>query len=134
MTDAAPTPSSPATGRRKAWLIVLLVVIGAGVLLLGVVIALTVVSKASGSLDPAQNFTTGLADGRYTINPDAYVRVDDQCSFSGAPFSFGSTPPVVGRVTVVGEGAEECGTFEEDATAVIFTVSGGLAHIVDVER
>jgi hypothetical protein len=135
MTESAPPAGHAAQqpGGRKTMLIVLLGLVGV-VVVAGVVLFLTVFSSSNDALDPAHNEATGLADGRYAINPDSFERADQACSFSGKPFSFGSAPPASARVTLVGKGSEECGMFEENATTVIFTVTNGLARIVDVER
>ena len=135
-SPASPEATPPPPRRRRTWVIVVVILVAVGLLVLGGCAALvfTVFNKASDSLNPANNASTGLADGRYSIRPTTYVRVQEDCSFSGTPFSFDSLPVSVESVTVVGSGPIECGTFDDNPDTVIFTVSGGLAHIVDVVR
>jgi len=136
MSESTPPETPPPPRKRRTWVIVVVVLVAVGLLVLGGCAALvfTVFNKASDSLDPANNQNTGLADGRYSIRPTAYVRVQEDCSFTGTPYSFDSTPVPVDTVTVVGQGPIECGTFDDNADTVIFTVSGGVAQIVDVVR
>ena len=136
----SPVPPSPGGGptpapkKSRTWLIVLLVLLGAGLLLFGgcAVLAVTVWNRASESLDPAQNERTGLPDGTYVMDPTAHVKVNDRCSYSGQPFPEGSSAADLPRVTVVGEGPRACGSFDSDVGTVTFTVTDGTAEIVDV--
>ncbi len=87
-------------------------------------------AKVAETVDPANNAKTGLVDGDYLMEPDGYLWLNSRCSFSGPVVdAVGSS---VGSVTVVGESAAQCGSGNATPDAVVFTVSGGVAAIVEV--
>lgn len=88
------------------------------------------VSKAVETVDPAKNSQTGLADGDYLMEPNAYLTLNSRCAFSGPVVDAGGMS--AGDVTVVGEGAAQCGNLDSTPSAVDFTVSGGVAAITGV--
>ncbi|MBK9740823.1 MAG: DUF4190 domain-containing protein [Actinobacteria bacterium] len=101
-------------------------------IILAVVLIATGVKVASDSLDPAQNSTTGLVDGNYEMSPNTSVHINDRCSFGGTPVNVDTQTPNASSVTVVGQGPTQCGADMGTPDVVLFTVSGGVAQIVQV--
>ncbi len=97
-----------------------------------VVLGVGVVSWLNDSVDPKKNSETGLVDGNYGMNPDSYITLNDRCSFTGDAIDVASNATAKTDVTVVGEGAKECGIGSGTPDAVLFTVTGGVARIVQV--
>ncbi len=108
----------------------ILAVLGAIVL---VILIIAGVAFVSDSIDKANNSKTGLADGQYGMEPNASLRINDRCSFSGQPVDLATQAEVGGSVTLAGEGVAECGTGSGTPDVVLFTVSGGVARIVSVQ-
>lgn len=110
----------------------------AGVILsiIGIIIAVFAigfgVKVVNDSLDPSKNSKTGLADGNYGMNPNTSLRINDRCSFGGKAINADTNETAAEDVTVVGEGTTECGTGTGTPDVVLFTVSGGVAKIVQV--
>lgn len=90
------------------------------------------VSAAIDTVDPAKNSQTGLADGNYAIEPTSSIFLNDRCAFGGSPMSIESEQSIGGNVTVVGEGSAQCGASMDTPRIVVFTVTGGVAEIVEV--
>lgn len=109
----------------------ILAVIGAIVLVILIVAGVAFVSD---SIDKANNAKTGLADGEYGMEPNSSLRINDRCSFSGQPVDLQTQANVGGSVTLAGEGIAECGTGSGTPAVVLFTVSGGVAQIVQVSQ
>ena len=110
----------------------------AGVILsiIGIIIAVFAigfgVKVVNDNLDPSNNSKTGLADGNYGMNPNTSLRINDRCSFGGEAINADTNEKAADDVTVVGEGTTECGTGTGTPDVVLFTVSGGVAKIVQV--
>jgi len=114
------------------WLgIVGLILTVLGGILAAVLIGLGV-GAAVDTVDPAKNSQTGLADGNYAIEPTSSIFLNDRCAFGGAPISIETEQSLDTTVTVVGEGSAQCGPSMDTPQYVIFTVSGGVAQIVEV--
>ena len=94
------------------------------------IIAIFGVNAASNALDVTNNQRTGLADGTYAMDPTSWLSINNRCSYGGTPASVDTGQSVSGSVTVVGEGAVQCGV--DDPSLVVFVVSGGVAEIVEV--
>mgnify|MGYP003608590722 FL=1 len=90
------------------------------------------VAFVSNSVDVAKNSQTGLVDGNYGMNPNSSIRINDRCAFDGAAVNIDTNETVKPSVTVVGSGSIECGTGTGTPDVVIFTVTGGVAKIVEV--
>jgi len=108
----------------------ILAVIGTIIAIIVIVIGVGVVSD---SLDKANNSKTGLSDGNYGMNPNVSLRIGDRCSFGGTPVNVESNEQGSSDVTVAGEGSTECGTGTGTPDVVLFTVSGGVAQIIQVQ-
>jgi hypothetical protein len=91
---------------------------------------------ASESLDPANNTRTGLADGRYYMEPRSDLLIGNDCSYSGVPYSVDTDAPGPEEVTIVGSGPTQCpgGTngLTLKVSTVEFTVTDGTATIDSV--
>ena len=96
-----------------------------------------VFNAATESMDPANNSRTGLADGRYVMDPNTSIVIMNDCSYSGLPYSADTNEPGPDNVTVVGSGPIQCpgGSTGSsvDVSRVWFTVTGGTASIDSVE-
>lgn len=91
------------------------------------------VNAAVDSVDPARNSQTGLADGTYGIeNPTSSIFLNDRCAFGGSPISMETEQSLDTTVTVVGEGPAQCGPSMDTPQYVVFSVTGGVAQIVEV--
>lgn len=104
--------------------------------IIGGIIAVAAISfgvkVVSDSLDVANNSKTGLVDGNYGMNPNTSLRLNDRCSFGGTPINADTSEESASSVTVVGEGSTQCGTGSGTPDVVLFTVSGGVAQIIQV--
>lgn len=111
-------------------------IIGLILSIIGIIIAIFAigfgVKVVSDSLDISNNSKTGLSDGNYGMNPNTSIRINDKCSFGGDAISVESNAVAATDVTVVGEGTTECGTGTGTPDVVLFTVTGGVAKIVQV--
>lgn len=90
------------------------------------------VNAAVDSVDPAKNSQTGLADGNYGMEPTSSIFLNDRCAFGGAPISIETEQSLDTTVTVVGEGSAQCGPSMDTPEYVIFSVTGGVAQILEV--
>ncbi len=90
------------------------------------------VNAAVDTVDPAKNSQTGLADGNYGIEPTSSIFLNDRCAFGGTPISMETEQSLNTTVTVVGEGAAQCGATMDTPEYVIFSVTGGVAQILEV--
>jgi uncharacterized membrane protein len=90
------------------------------------------VNLAVDSVDPARNSETGLADGTYGMEPSTSMFLGDRCAFGGSPISMETDQSLGGKVTVVGEGDVQCGVRMRTPEFVVFSVTGGVAEIVEV--
>jgi hypothetical protein len=91
------------------------------------------VKAVSESVDPVKNSQTGLADGSYGMNPNTSIRLNDRCAFGGTPVNVDTAETSSSSVTVVGEGPTQCGSGSGTPAAVMFTVTGGVAQIDEVD-
>ena len=111
-------------------------IIGLILTVIGGIIAAVVigfgVNAAVDSVDPAKNSQTGLADGNYGMEPNTSIHLNDRCAFGGSPISIETEQSVGGDVTVVGEGSAQCGPSMDTPQYVIFSVTGGVAQILEV--
>lgn len=111
-------------------------IVGLILSVIGIIIAIFAigfgVKVVSDSLDISNNSKTGLSDGNYGMNPNTSIRINDKCSFGGDAISVESDAVAATDVTVVGEGTTECGTGTGTPDVVLFTVTGGVAKIVQV--
>ncbi len=101
----------------------------------GIIAALVIgfgVKAVTDSVDPVKNSQTGLADGNYDMNPNVSTFLNQRCSFGGSPVNTDTGESPAGSVTVVGEGTAECGVGMETPDVVVFTVTSGVARIVEV--
>lgn len=111
----------------------------AGVILsiLGIILAVFLIAAGvifvNNSIDPANNSKTGLSDGNYAMEPNSSLHINDRCSFGGYPVNIDTSAESSSRVTVVGEGDTQCGTGTGTPDVVAFTVTGGVAKIVEVD-
>ena len=108
--------------------LVLMVVFGA----ITAVIVTQGVGALSASVDPARNAETGLPDGQYQLSPTTSTFLNDRCSFGGDPIDLDTERSLDTSVTVVGSGPTQCGVGMQTPDYVIFTVTGGVAEIVEV--
>ncbi|MDP1878687.1 MAG: DUF4190 domain-containing protein [Actinomycetota bacterium] len=102
-----------------------------GLILAGILIAAGVIF-VNNSIDPANNSKTGLSDGNYAMEPNSSLHINDRCSFGGYPINIDTNSENASSVTVVGEGPTQCGIGTGTPDVVVFTVSGGVARIVEV--
>jgi uncharacterized membrane protein len=111
-------------------------IVGLILTVIGGIIAVVVigigVSAAVDTVDPAKNSQTGLADGNYGMEPTSSIFLNDRCAFGGAPISIETEQSLDTTVTVVGEGSSQCGPSMDTPQYVIFSVSGGVAQILEV--
>jgi hypothetical protein len=111
-------------------------IVGLILTVIGGIIAAIVISIGVGAavetVDPAKNSQTGLADGNYGMEPTTSVFLNDRCAFGGDPISIETEQSLDTTVTVVGEGSAQCGPSMDTPQYVIFTVSGGVAQILEV--
>ena len=111
-------------------------IIGLILTVIGGIIAAVVigfgVNAAVDSVDPAKNSQTGLADGNYGMEPNTSIHLNDRCAFGGSPISIETEQSIGGDVTVVGEGSAQCGPSMDTPQYVIFSVTGGVAQILEV--
>jgi hypothetical protein len=88
------------------------------------------------SLDPANNTKTGLADGEYYMEPSSDIRIGDDCSYTGVPYTADTNQPGPSEVTIVGSGSTQCPGAGDGITlrtlSVSFTVADGTASIDSV--
>ncbi len=119
------------------WLGIAGIVIGVLAGFVFVISGAAIFNAATESLDPANNTRTGLADGRYVMEPDSFLFVLEDCSYSGRPFSADTNEPGPGDVTIVGTGPTQCpggsSAITVEVGKVSFTVTGGTASIDSVE-
>ena len=108
--------------------LVLMVVFGA----ITAVLVTQGVGALNDSVDPARNAQTGLADGRYRIEPTTSTFLNDRCSFGGDPIDLDTEQSLNTSVTVVGVGSAQCGPTMDTPEYVLFTVTGGVAEIDEV--
>lgn len=85
------------------------------------------------SLDPANNSTTGLADGEYRLQVKEYFLFSDECSYTGTPIDLATGMAAGPSVTVVGLSETTCAFTGLKTGAVYFEVSGGVATVLRVE-
>jgi hypothetical protein len=90
------------------------------------------VNAAVDSVDQERNSETGLADGGYRMVPTRSIFLGDRCAFGGRPVSIETEQSAGGRVTVVGEGDAQCGAMMDRPAYVVFSVTGGVAEILEV--
>lgn len=111
-------------------------IVGLILSVIGIIIAVIAigfgVKVVADSLDISNNSKTGLADGNYGMNPNTSVRINDKCSFGGDAINADTNETAKSGVTVVGEGTTECGTGSGTPDVVLFTVTSGVAKIVQV--
>jgi hypothetical protein len=91
------------------------------------------VKSAGDAVDPAKNSQTGLADGNYILSPNSSIFLNERCAFGGPIVNADTQQAQGGSVTVVGAGARECGVGMQTPASVAFTVTGGVASIVEVQ-
>lgn len=111
-------------------------IIGLVLSIIGIIVAIFAigfgVKVVADSLDISNNSKTGLADGNYGMNPNTSIHINDKCSFGGDAVSIETNAVAATDITVVGEGSTECGTGTGTPDVVLFTVTGGVAKIVQV--
>ena len=87
-------------------------------------------AQVASSVNPDVNSQTGLADGRYVMDPTGSIVINDACTFSGTVFTLDNA--TVKEATVYGKGKAQCGL--GGATEVVyFEVRGGVARILEVK-
>lgn len=100
-------------------------------IVIAILIAFGAIFTASvvSDLDPTINERTGLADGRYVIDPSTRVNLNSVCSYGGAAFTLdGDELPFT---SVYGKGPLQCPDLVQ-VSAVEIEVTDGVATIVDV--
>jgi hypothetical protein len=111
-------------------------IVGLILTVIGGIIAVLVigfgVNFAVDSVDPSRNSETGLADGTYGMEPTTSMFLGERCAFGGSPVSVETEQSIGGKVTVVGEGDAQCGAPMSTPSYVIFSVTGGVAQILEV--
>jgi hypothetical protein len=116
--------------RIIAWINIGVSIVAGFVVILLVAFGVIFSANVASTLDPVTNAQTGLADGRYAMQPERWVSISDECTYGGPVISSDSTP--AGDVTVYGTGLIECPNLTE-VSVVLFEVRDGVARIVDVE-
>lgn len=117
--------------RIIAWLNIALSIIGIIVFAIFAILGIGLFSTAAANLDPAINAKTGLADGRYVMDPERRFSLTDECTFGGPVYT--AEQVEIADTTVYGTGSQQCGADLVQVTAVYIEVSGGVARIVAVE-
>ncbi len=112
-------------------------IVGLVLTTIGIIVAVFVIGAGAKvvteTMDPAMNSQTGLVDGNYGMNPNTSISINERCAFGGTPVNVDTADMATSSVTVVGEGPIECGNVDGTPAMVLFTVSGGVAHITEVD-
>jgi hypothetical protein len=116
--------------RIIAWINIGISIVAGIVVMLLVAFGVIFSANVASTLDPATNAQTGLPDGRYAMDPERWLSINDECTYGGPVVS--SNASSAGDVTVYGQGPIECPNLTE-VSVVLFEVQGGVARIVDVE-
>lgn len=128
------TATNGGTAKAGMWLGIAGLILSLIALVVLIVSGAWIFKAASESLDPANNTRTGLADGRYVMDPNVWLHVNNDCSFTGVPYSAETNEPGPSSVTVVGSGPQQCGPGGSSNNRVVtFTVTNGTATIESVE-
>jgi len=106
------------------------VTVAAGIALLALIAYnATSSDRLPSGLDPQMNTRTGLADGRYTIDPGTRININRECSYGGLAVTTDGRERQF--TTVYGNGPAQCPDLVL-VKAVVIEVEDGVATIVEV--
>ena len=114
--------------RIIAWINIAVSIIAGLVFAVLAILGVGMFAQVASSVNPDVNSQTGLADGRYVMDPTSTIMLNEACTFSGTVFTLDNAS--VKQATVYGKGTTQCGL--GGATEVVyFEVRGGVARILE---
>lgn len=115
--------------RVIAWINIAASIIAGIVFVVFAALGIGMFAQVASTVNPLVNTQTGLADGRYVMDPSGSMVINDTCTFSGPVSTMDGAS--VKDTTVFGQGAAQCG-LGGAADAVRFEVVSGVARILEV--